>query len=157
MIGREVQRREVVPVVFDLRAERHAEAAALEDALDVLQRLRKRVQRSAAGCPAWQRQVERRAAAPSRWPHCLPRRFDQAFRVLLELVDAAPERLLVGWRDRADLLEEIGDASALASEEGDAERLDLLLGLKRRRLNLFLDDLYGLVGRHGCDLSTVMV
>src|SRR5690625_7071350 len=138
MIGREVQRREVAPLVFDLTAQRHAEAEPLEDALDVYQRLRKRVQRAAARFTARQRQVDRRAAAPYRCRHCLPRRFDQGFGVLLELVNAALELLLVGGRDRADLLEEIGDAPALASEDGDAERIDLLLVLKRRRLDFFL-------------------
>src|SRR5690625_7798013 len=147
MIGREVQRREVAPLVFDLTAQRHAEAEPLEDALDVYQRLRKRVERAAARFTARQRQVDRRAAAPYRCRHCLPRRFDQGFGVLLELVDAAPELLLAGGRDRADLLEEIGGASALASEAGEAERLGPLLGLERRRIELCREDLYGLLGR----------
>src|SRR6185437_9907493 len=126
MFGRNVQRLEVMKVVFDLRSLGNLEAGALEDALDAQPRQRDRMQSAERLAAPRQRDVDR--AGGERLPDRgllqlrtarLEPLLDERFR----RVDAGAGGTPLGLRHRAQTLQLLGER-ALATEPAHAHLLE---------------------------------
>ena len=145
VLGREVEGREVVPVVLDLGPALHGEAEAREGRLDVGEGLRERVDgagRDGRGDAAGEREVERRRAGRAGRPRV--GRLEAPLGGRLERVEALPEVTALVWRRLAHTAEERRHGAGLAPQEAHAERLGRLRRVDRSRLD---------VGEHGGDVG----
>ncbi len=116
VVGRDVQRLEVVVLELDLGAVEHREAHRSEQVLELARDLRQRMQRTALGAPAGQRRVEVAARSSRRERErveCCPRFVDQRLDRALQVVrGAAGGRPLLRGNAR-DLGQQAGDDAVL--------------------------------------------
>ena len=122
MLLRHVQRFEVVPVVFELRAVDDLVAHAEEDVLDALAHLRQRMPASEHRHAAGQRHVERAWRGLGR-RQCRFTRVERGFDLLLQRVGLRAEHPPLVGRRGAHGLEQRRDASLLSAQELIAHRL----------------------------------
>ena len=129
MVGGNVERREVVVVVLDLRALGDAEAQADEDVDDLLHRLRERMQRDrGCGRRPGSGDVDR-ARAATCWARAAARSavsalVDAPLDLVLDLVEQGTDGRALLRRHVAQPAHDVGEL-ALAAEEADAQLLDL--------------------------------
>ena len=95
VVGRKVERAEVVVVVLDLRAVRDGEPHGDEDLLDLVEDLGQRVPAAGEPGPSGEREVERVAAVPGRG-QVGSAAVVQPLHVFAQLVERLPHSRLVG-------------------------------------------------------------
>ena len=130
MLQGDVQGLEIVPGVFDLRPVGHGEAQPAHDVLQLLDRLRDRVQMAQPRADAGHRGIE--LARASALPAALFAsrsigRVEGRLDLLLDLVEALAGGGLVGLVDRAQALLHVLQPAAPGAEELDPR------GFQRRR------------------------
>ena len=119
MIGRDVERVEVIVFGFDLRAEHDGEAAPLEVAAGVLHRTAHRVQRAVSESRRWKREVDR--LSEFRIERACAERCDPLRNVRFHLdpsrIDDLPRLRPVGRGQAADRAADGGNLAAAAQKE----------------------------------------
>ena len=117
MVGRDVQRGEVVEIVFDLRAFRHGITDGMKQGFDAFQRARDRMQSAHAGTAPRQRHVQRlrrQLGIQCTLLDGIALRIQRGFDLLFDLVDARTGcRALFGGKF-AQAFQQAGQAAFLA-------------------------------------------
>ena len=119
VVRREIQRLEVVVVVFDLRTVGHGESNTAEKVLDALDGPRDRVQCAAGTVATWQGHVDRlgsQTLGDCRCLHRLAALTKEALQFLLDRVDLRARRRPLLRRHRRQALEQCRQSPFLAEE-----------------------------------------
>ena len=130
VLGRHVERLEVVEVVFDFGAFEDLVAHAREDVLDLLTDAHQRMHVTERCESAGQRDVDGAGRRPRRLQR-VPLLLDRVFDFGLERVDQTAEFAARLMRQRAERLHQAGNRSGLAAEKLVLKRLQRGDGLGR--------------------------
>src|SRR5690606_15365097 len=156
MIRRDIQRFEVVPVVFDLGAFGDLEPGASEDLFDPAAHARDRVQPADPLPPAWERDIHRIARELLRQGLLFEFRtlvLDRAEQLVLCFIDPCAGRTACFGIHAAERLEQRGDL-ALLTEQADTHLLELIDARAPRNVGArALDDGRQVYGGFGHDAS----